>query len=104
MEIKKTASAGTLESSDIMITIQQGEVPGITLELESNVEKQFGRRIREVILASLEKLEVTSATVLAIDKGALDCTIMARTITAVHRAAKEDIHQYNWKEIDSWNI
>lgn len=104
MEIKKTASAGTLESSDIMITIQTSDTEGISLHLESSVEKQFGRRIKEVITKSLENLNVSSAKVVAIDKGALDCTIMARTITAVHRASKEDINQYDWKEIDSWNV
>ncbi len=104
MEIKKTASAGTLESSDIMITIQKSETEGINLHLESSVEKQFGRRIREVISKTLENLNVSSAKVVAIDKGALDCTVMARTITAVHRASKEDINQYDWKEIDSWNV
>lgn len=104
MEIKETASAGTLESSDILITIQQSDKPGITLELESSVEKQFGRRIKEVILTALKKLKISSANVIAIDKGALDCTIVARTVTAVYRASKEDIDQYNWKEIDSWNI
>ncbi|MEG0254730.1 MAG: citrate lyase acyl carrier protein [Vagococcus sp.] len=104
MEIKKTASAGTLESSDIMITIQTSDTEGISLHLESSVEKQFGRRIKEVITKSLENLNVSSAKVVAIDKGALDCTIMARTITAVHRASREDINQYDWKEIDSWNV
>ena len=28
-------------------------------------------------------------------------SIQARTITAIHRAAKKDA--YDWKEIDSWN-
>lgn len=47
-------------------------------------------------------LKVTAAKVEAVDKGALDCTIQARTIAAVHRAA--GIDQYDWKEIDSWNV
>lgn len=104
MEIKKTASAGTLESSDIMITVQPSDTEGINLHLESNVEKQFGRRIREVIIGTLENLGISSVKIVAIDKGALDCTIMARTITAINRASKEDIHQYDWKEIATWNV
>lgn len=103
MKISKVASAGTLESSDIMITIQENKHDGISLSLESSVEKQFGDQIRQVILETLSHLDIDTAKVVAIDKGALDCTIQARTITAVHRAIKEYIHDYNWKEIDSWN-
>lgn len=72
MEIKQTAVAGTLESSDIMVTIHPSEAHSVTIQLESNVEKQFGKRIREVMEATLKNLGVTSAEVIAVDKGALD--------------------------------
>lgn len=101
MDIMQTAVAGSLESSDIMITVNPA-TDGITIDLESSVEKQFGRRIRQVIEETLKHLGVNGVLVQAVDKGALDCTIQARTIAAVHRAAGLD--QYNWKEIDSWNI
>ena len=97
----QTAVAGSLESSDIMITVNPA-TDGITIDLESSVEKQFGRRIRQVIEETLKHLGVNGVLVQAVDKGALDCTIQARTIAAVHRAAGLD--QYNWKEIDSWNV
>lgn len=93
--------AGTVESSDIMVTIEPNDQNKIELHLVSSVEKQFGKQIRKVILETLENLGVTSANVLAVDKGALDCTVRARTITAVHRAAQVDT--YDWKEINSWN-
>lgn len=99
MIIKQSASAGTTESSDIMITIDQNE-KGIVLLLESSVEKQFGRQIRERINATLEKLAVTNAKIQAIDKGALDCTIQARTIAAVYRAAGEE--EVDWQVIQTW--
>lgn len=103
MEIKKSATAGTVESSDIMITIQPTSTQKtITLDLDSSVEKQFGKQIRHVILSTLKYLNVTSADVIAVDKGALDSVIQARTITAVHRAAEKE--DYDWKEIDSWNV
>lgn len=102
MEIKQTAVAGTLESSDIMVTIHPSEAHSVTIQLESNVEKQFGKRIRKVMEATLKNLGVTSAEVIAVDKGALDCTIQARIITAVHRATGQET--YNWKEIDSWSV
>ncbi|WP_368384831.1 citrate lyase acyl carrier protein [Streptococcus mutans] len=96
MDIKQTAVAGSLESSDIMVTVNPSDVQGITVQLESSVEKQFGQQIRKVIEETLKHLGVK-----AVDKGALDCTIKARTITAVHRAAQ--VEAYDWKEIDSWN-
>ncbi|MDV5973382.1 UNVERIFIED_CONTAM: citrate lyase acyl carrier protein [Streptococcus canis] len=102
MDIKQTAVAGSLESSDLMITVSPNDEKTITIALDSSVEKQFGNHIRQLIQQTLENLKVTSAKVEAVDKGALDCTIQARTIAAVHRAAGVD--QYDWKEIDSWNV
>lgn len=87
MEIKKTAVAGTLESSDIQIMITQA-ASGITIELESDVAKQFGAQIKHVIQATLEQLGINAAHVKAVDKGALDCVIKARTIAAAQRAAQ----------------
>ncbi|HCM84561.1 MULTISPECIES: citrate lyase acyl carrier protein [Enterococcus] len=102
MEIKQKAVTGTVESSDIMITIDRNSQPEISISLDSSVEKQFGQQIRQVIKDTLKELGVSSAKVIAVDKGALDCTIKARTITTVYRAAGESV--YNWKEIDSWNV
>lgn len=102
MEITKTAVAGTVESSDIMITVSPNEENKVLINLTSSVEKQFGARIKEVIEKTLNNLDIDSATVEAVDKGALDCTIQARTIIAVNRAL--DVKNYNWKEIDSWNV
>lgn len=85
MEIKQTAIAGTLESSDIQIMLSKGTA-GITIELESAVEKQFGDEIRKVITSVLESFGVENVNVKAVDKGALDCVIKARTIAATQRA------------------
>ncbi|AQP54528.1 citrate lyase acyl carrier protein [Vagococcus penaei] len=101
MEIIKNAVAGTVESSDIMITVEPNTVNEVNISLDSSVEKQFGKQIRQVITDTLEKLGVTSIKVIAVDKGALDCTIQARTITAVYRATNAD--KFDWKEINSWN-
>ena len=75
-----------MESSDIMITLEPGS-GGIELDLKSQVEDQFGRQIRAVITTALAELQVKSAKVTAVDKGALDCTIKARVKTAVFRSA-----------------
>lgn len=101
MEIKQNASAGTTESSDIMITIGKNSGQGIQIDLDSSVEKQFGRQIREKIQETLTNLSVTDVKVQAIDKGALDCTIQARTVAAVYRAADEE--NVDWQVLNTWN-
>lgn len=85
MEIKKAAVAGTLESSDAMVTIEPNE-KGIEFELESTVINQFGHSIRKTVLETLDRLGVTDAKVRVVDKGALDCTLKARVEGAVYRA------------------
>ena len=87
MEIKKAAVAGTLESSDCMVTVEPGE-GGITLDLDSAVIRQYGKQIRKVIGETLKRLDVTSAKVTVVDKGALDCTIKARVECAVYRSTE----------------
>ncbi len=94
MEIKKTAVAGTLESSDCMVTIEPA-ARGIVFELESSVIRQYGRQIKKVALETLKRLEVRKARVTIVDKGALDCTIKARVECAVMRAAEHD-GRVNW--------
>lgn len=85
MEIKQTALAGTLESSDIQIMLSKG-TDGITIDLESDVEKQFGDQIRKVITDTLAEFDIDNVKVKAVDKGALDCVIKARTIAVAQRA------------------
>lgn len=93
MQIKQTGLAGTLESSDVMITLEPG-MQGVEIELDSTVEKQFGEDIRRVITETLAELEIQSAHVIAVDKGALDCAIRARVRTAAYRAAGSE--EYRW--------
>lgn len=85
MVVKKPAIAGTLESSDAQITVEPG-TNGIELSIESSVIHQFGKQIRATILETLNRLEVTDAKITVVDKGALDCTLKARTECAVYRS------------------
>jgi citrate lyase subunit gamma (acyl carrier protein) len=94
MEILKASVAGTLESSDIMITVEPW-TQGISIDVQSIVEKQFGREIRRAIEETLSALRVKNVKLSAVDKGALDCTIRARTKTAVYRANEKT--PYDWK-------
>ena len=88
MDIKKVAVAGTLESSDAMVTIEPNE-NGIEFELESTVINQFGHSIRKSVLETLERLDVKNAKVKIVDKGALDCTLKARVEGAVYRVVDQ---------------
>lgn len=96
MELKKSAMAGTLESSDIQVTIEPNNGEGVTIALKSSVEKQFGKQIRKVILEALTDLGVESAIVTAVDKGALDCTIKARVQAAAYRSADQQAN-FKWE-------
>lgn len=84
MEILKTAAAGTLESSDCLVTVEPGS--GIHLDLSSSVMNQYGRQIQATVLETLERLGVKDASVTVVDKGALDCTLKARVECAVFRS------------------
>lgn len=88
MKVKKAASAGTMESSDIMITVEPGE-NGIEIDLSSDVEKQYGNRIRQVIADTVSELQIEGIRITAVDKGAMDCTVRARVKTAVLRAIRD---------------
>ena len=46
MELKAVGTAGTLESSDVMITLEPTQSGGIDLSLESSVLNQYGRQIK----------------------------------------------------------
>lgn len=95
MEILTSAVAGTLESSDAMVTVEPGE-GGISLELSSSVMNQYGRQIKATILETLERLDVKDARVTVVDKGALDCTIKARVECAVFRSCGASESNIPW--------
>ena len=93
MEIKKPAIAGTIESSDAMVTVMpasQGE--GIEFELDSVVIHQFGRQIKKVVMETLDRLDVKDIKIKVVDKGALDCTLKARVECAVYRSCGQTDH------------
>ncbi|MGX5376935.1 citrate lyase acyl carrier protein [Ligilactobacillus sp. LYQ135] len=95
MEIKQTALAGTVESSDIQITLSQG-TNGIEIDLDSTVAKLYGNQIKKVITDTLKAYEIENVHVKAVDKGALDCIIKARTMTAIQRALGTS-NEPNWE-------
>lgn len=85
MEILHAATAGTLESSDVQITVlPSGE---LDVTIESDVIHQYGNHIRQLVMDALHRMGVQHGEIRVIDKGALDCTLEARLETVLHRAA-----------------
>lgn len=87
MQLLSSAVAGTLESSDVQVTIEPGN-SGIELTIESSVLSQFGRQIKQVVLDTLAMLEISTAKITLYDNGALDTIIRARIVTAAFRSAE----------------
>lgn len=95
MTIEKSAVAGTLESSDAMVTVEPGE-DGIELSVSSSVMNQYGRQIKATVLETLDRLGVKDGKVVVVDKGALDCTLKARVECAVFRSCGESSNNIPW--------
>lgn len=83
-EIIQRAVAGTLESSDVFVTLEPN-ASGLDIEIDSVVFSQFGDDIRRVVEEVLTEYEVQNAKLSVMDRGALDCVIRARVETAVLR-------------------
>ena len=84
-----SASAGTLESSDVYVEISPAE-SGIEIDLNSVVQAQFGDNILAVVREVLDECGVVKAKLTIQDRGALDCVIRARVETAVMRGKGEE--------------
>ena len=97
MILKKYATAGTLESSDCLVSVAPNPDGGISVELKSYVLAQFGDAIEATVLEVLRELEVKDAEVTVLDHGALDCAIRARTMCALCRSAEV---KYDWGRED----
>lgn len=85
--IMRQGQAGTLESNDAVITVAEAPAgSGIIIDLESSVKAAYGDAIEAVIRDACREAGIEDAEVDVRDKGALDCTIRARTLTAITRA------------------
>ena len=82
------ATAGTLESSDVFVTLEPHEA-GLEIEIDSVVKNQYGDAIRAAVEDVLKAQNITAARVSVVDRGALDCVIRARVETAVLRGKGE---------------
>ncbi len=86
MEEVKIGQAGSLESNDLIVTVDLNQKEDLCIEIESIVKEKFGKQIEKVTRETLQELGVNKGHVKIVDKGALDFTIRARLKTAVRRA------------------
>lgn len=97
MRLEKAGIAGTMESSDVMVTVRPADTTGISIAIESKVAAQYGDEMRATVLGVMNDFGIESAEVELRDRGALDCVIRARTQAAVCRALGVG---FDWKGED----
>ena len=86
IKITKNSFAGTLESSDCLVTITPNKTENVNFEINSVVFKQYGNLILKAAKDTVKKFEITGADIKIQDMGAFDCVIEARVETAIKRA------------------
>ena len=87
-EVLKPASAGTMESSDVLVELVPAE--GREIQLTSVVEAQFGDSIRALADEMLNQFDLQNVCLRIDDRGALECVLRARIETAILRAKGEN--------------
>ena len=87
-EVLKPASAGTMESSDVLVELVPAQ--GRDIQLTSVVEAQFGDSIRAVAGEMLDQFGLSNVCLRIDDRGALECVLRARIETAILRAKGEN--------------
>ena len=97
MEIKETASAGTIEKCDCLVTVSKGD-GDIKINLSSKVLYQYGDSIKNTILQTLKKLHINDITVDVEDMGAFEYVIVARLEAAIYRSQKQ-MDQIPWGDL-----
>jgi citrate lyase subunit gamma (acyl carrier protein) len=86
MKITSRSTAGTMQSSDLVVTVEPAD--RLEIQIESTVKQQFEHLIRAQVERTLARHGVTRATVRVSDRGALDYAIDARVEAALRRAAE----------------
>ena len=86
MVLLNTASAGTLESSDCLVTVSPAEK--LKLEYKGANSEVFAERTMMLVENVLKRYGLGGAEISIQDQGALEITIKARLETALNRACK----------------
>lgn len=90
-KIKKIASAGTVESSDCLVTV--GPSDHLALEYKGANSAVFQKRTEALLWEVLKKYGIDGADITIQDQGALEITMRARLETALERALTGDVHE-----------
>lgn len=88
MKIINRAVVGSLESNDVMITIEPLK-NNLEISIESIVYDQFHEDIKRAVEDICNEFEVKCAKVSVNDRGALECTLKARMEVAIMRSKGE---------------
>jgi len=86
MEIRRKATAGTMQSSDLTVAVEPAET--LTIAIESTVKRQYEHLIRQRVEEVLARFQVRTGAIRITDRGALDYAIEARVEAALRRAAE----------------
>lgn len=86
MDEIKIGQSGSLESNDLIVTVDLNYEEGLHIEIDSVVKEKFGKKIEKVTRETLDELNINNGHIKLVDKGALDFTIRARLKTAIKRA------------------
>jgi len=87
MKINKSSVCGSLQSNDCLVEAAPADT--LHIELESPLKDRFGAQMLAAVRDAAHALGVTAAYIRVTDKGALDCTLRARTKTALQRGAED---------------
>lgn len=85
--LSATAQAGTLESSDCMVTVAPAE--SFSLDYRGPNSAVFNERTRRIALEIANRCSPEGAAIQIQDRGALEITLRARIETAFRRAAAQ---------------
>ena len=82
----KTASAGTVESMDCIVTASEADPgSGVVVQLAGASVARFGSAMRAAVLAVASRLGVSDVVISVQGNGALDLVLQARTEAALER-------------------
>ena len=90
VKIGTAGNAGDRIRSDCLVQIEQLSSGGITINLNSKVDKLYGRSIRELAKSVMEHFEVAHARVEIKDSGALEFVLAARLEAALKQVIESD--------------
>lgn len=85
-KIARTASAGTVESSDCLVTVSPSEI--FLFEYSGPNSTAFKKRTDTLVRTTLEQYGIKQASITIQDQGALEMTVRARLAVALERAAE----------------